>query len=243
MSPEAGRRGQRSDGESVMEVAAAAPWTEVFEASDRKQPSLGSSTLTLAPLVADSTAVRRSQPILIAPNRYERRRAACSRGTLVCGRAYELRVGLESVTRPRAISHLMCKEVSVNRLHACETTRPRFHFPVWFPVPRSQRQQPPPFFFLLLLFDPQFGSVRFSSVRHGFDIGPTSRRSSRSLVSLGTNKQVVTGRFTQVQKYLDNDTVDLNRNTIKMQRISVDIRDFISNSLRWRQSDSINQYL
>ncbi|XP_069560577.1 growth factor receptor-bound protein 7 [Brachyistius frenatus] len=57
----------------MMEVAG--PWTEVFEGSERKEesgggePLLGSSTLTLAPLVADSPSVRRSQPILITSSR------------------------------------------------------------------------------------------------------------------------------------------------------------------------------
>ncbi|XP_034050542.1 growth factor receptor-bound protein 7 isoform X2 [Thalassophryne amazonica] len=51
------------------------PWTEVFDGSDRKENPraaetlLGSSSLTLAPLVADSLSIRRSQPILIAANR------------------------------------------------------------------------------------------------------------------------------------------------------------------------------
>nr|XP_046232622.1 growth factor receptor-bound protein 7 isoform X2 [Scatophagus argus] len=57
----------------MMEVAG--PWTEVFEGSERSEKSgradalLGSSTLTLAPLVADSPSIRRSQPIFIASNR------------------------------------------------------------------------------------------------------------------------------------------------------------------------------
>ncbi|XP_042372674.1 growth factor receptor-bound protein 10-like, partial [Plectropomus leopardus] len=54
----------------MMEVAG--PWTEVFEGSERKETSggaVGSSTLTLAPLVADAPSVRRSQPILITVNR------------------------------------------------------------------------------------------------------------------------------------------------------------------------------
>ncbi|XP_041670807.1 growth factor receptor-bound protein 7 [Cheilinus undulatus] len=57
----------------MMEVAG--PWTEVFEASERTEKPgrsdtlLGSSTLTLAPLVTESPSVRRSQPILITPNR------------------------------------------------------------------------------------------------------------------------------------------------------------------------------
>ncbi|XP_076008423.1 growth factor receptor-bound protein 7 isoform X2 [Genypterus blacodes] len=56
-----------------MEVAG--PWTEVFEGSERNETSggasdlLGSSTLTLTPLIADSPSVRRSQPILITANR------------------------------------------------------------------------------------------------------------------------------------------------------------------------------
>ncbi|XP_030255226.1 growth factor receptor-bound protein 7 isoform X1 [Sparus aurata] len=52
----------------MMEVAAG-PWTEVFEGSERNGESLGSSTLTLAPLVADSPSIRRSQPIFINSNR------------------------------------------------------------------------------------------------------------------------------------------------------------------------------
>ncbi|XP_071755281.1 growth factor receptor-bound protein 7 [Centroberyx gerrardi] len=58
-----------------MEVAG--PWTEVFGGSDRQEPSggeealLGSSSLTLAPLVTDSPSVRRSQPILITANRFK----------------------------------------------------------------------------------------------------------------------------------------------------------------------------
>ncbi|XP_029312136.1 growth factor receptor-bound protein 7 [Cottoperca gobio] len=54
----------------MMEVAG--PWTEVFEGSEMSGGSetlLGSSTLTLAPLVADSPSIRRSQPILITLNR------------------------------------------------------------------------------------------------------------------------------------------------------------------------------
>lgn len=57
----------------MMEVAG--PWTEVFEGSERKEMSegaetlLGSSTLTLAPLVADSPPLHRSRPILITSNR------------------------------------------------------------------------------------------------------------------------------------------------------------------------------
>ncbi|XP_028286981.1 growth factor receptor-bound protein 7 [Parambassis ranga] len=56
-----------------MEVAG--PWTEVFEASERTENSvgaetmLGSSTLTLAPLVPESPSIRHSQPILITSNR------------------------------------------------------------------------------------------------------------------------------------------------------------------------------
>lgn len=58
----------------MMEVAAAAPWTDVFEsertqASSRVGASLGGSSLTLAPLMADSGSVRRSQPIFITANR------------------------------------------------------------------------------------------------------------------------------------------------------------------------------
>ena len=62
-----------------MEVAG--PWTEVFEGSselkekpDRAEKLLGNSSLTLAPLVADSPSIRRSQPIFITSNRYDRRR-------------------------------------------------------------------------------------------------------------------------------------------------------------------------
>ncbi|XP_026207899.1 growth factor receptor-bound protein 7 [Anabas testudineus] len=57
----------------MMEVAG--PWTEVFEGSERTEESggadslLGSSTLTLAPLVSDSPSIRRSQPIFITSNR------------------------------------------------------------------------------------------------------------------------------------------------------------------------------
>lgn len=51
-----------------MEVAAG-PWTEVFEGSERTETSLGSSTLTLAPLVAEPPSLRRSQPIFINSNR------------------------------------------------------------------------------------------------------------------------------------------------------------------------------
>ena len=60
-----------------MEVAADAPWEDMFE-SERKQVSgeaetlLSSSNPTLTPLVADSASVRRSQPIFITSNRYER---------------------------------------------------------------------------------------------------------------------------------------------------------------------------
>ncbi|XP_061563725.1 growth factor receptor-bound protein 7 [Cololabis saira] len=56
-----------------MEVAGM--WTEVFEDSQRQEMSageevlLGSSTLTLAPLVADSPSIRRSRPIRIGSNR------------------------------------------------------------------------------------------------------------------------------------------------------------------------------
>lgn len=59
---------------NMMEVAAG-PWTEVFEGSERTETSgraetlLGSSTLTLAPLVADPPSVRRSQPIFISSSR------------------------------------------------------------------------------------------------------------------------------------------------------------------------------
>ncbi|KAF3853974.1 hypothetical protein F7725_014662, partial [Dissostichus mawsoni] len=58
---------------NMMEVAG--PWTEVFEGSEMKDMSdgaetlLGSSTLTLAPLVPESPSIRRSQPILITVNR------------------------------------------------------------------------------------------------------------------------------------------------------------------------------
>lgn len=55
----------------MMEVAGS--WAEVFEGSEAKEESsetlLGSSTLTLAPLVSDSPSIRRSQPILITSNR------------------------------------------------------------------------------------------------------------------------------------------------------------------------------
>lgn len=57
-----------------MEVAAG-PWPEVFEGDDGTEARdggdvlLGSSTLTLAPLVADSPSVRRSKPIFISSNR------------------------------------------------------------------------------------------------------------------------------------------------------------------------------
>lgn len=56
----------------MMEVAG--PWTEVFEGSDRNgspedESFLRGSTLTLAPLVSESTSVRRSQPILITASR------------------------------------------------------------------------------------------------------------------------------------------------------------------------------
>lgn len=58
----------------MMEVAAAAPWTDVLESernqvSGRAETLLGSSNLTLAPLMADSASVRRSQPIFITSNR------------------------------------------------------------------------------------------------------------------------------------------------------------------------------
>ncbi|KAM9425157.1 growth factor receptor-bound protein 7 [Pholidichthys leucotaenia] len=51
------------------------PWTEGFEGFERKEESegeeapLGSSSLTLAPLVADSPSIHRSTPILITSNR------------------------------------------------------------------------------------------------------------------------------------------------------------------------------
>lgn len=122
-----------------MEVAG--PWTEVFEGSERKEKSggagtlLGSSTLTLAPLVADGPSIHRSQPILITSNRYDQQQHAqehrrhyslwemtsCSIGsthtlteqTWVSGsRGY----WLKSVTQPQAISHLMFKEVSINQI-------------------------------------------------------------------------------------------------------------------------------
>ncbi|XP_030018871.1 growth factor receptor-bound protein 7 [Sphaeramia orbicularis] len=54
----------------MMEVAG--HWSEVFggsESSEGTENLLGSSTLTLAPLVADSPTIRRSQPILINTNR------------------------------------------------------------------------------------------------------------------------------------------------------------------------------
>ncbi|XP_044194081.1 growth factor receptor-bound protein 7 [Thunnus albacares] len=58
----------------MMEVEG--PWTEVFEGSETvneksggAETLLGSSTLTLAPLIADSPSIRRSQPILITSNR------------------------------------------------------------------------------------------------------------------------------------------------------------------------------
>ncbi|KAM4623894.1 growth factor receptor-bound protein 7 [Polymixia lowei] len=53
---------QRLNPSEAMEVAGS--WKEVFEGSE-----VGSSTLTLAPLLADTASVRRSQPILITPNR------------------------------------------------------------------------------------------------------------------------------------------------------------------------------
>lgn len=59
----------------MTEVVAAAPWTDMFEpernqGSGRAEALLGSSSLTLAPLMAESASVRRSQPIFIASNRY-----------------------------------------------------------------------------------------------------------------------------------------------------------------------------
>lgn len=59
----------------MMEVAGDDPWTDMFESERNQVPGLeetllGSSNLTLAPLVADSTSVRRSQPILITSSRY-----------------------------------------------------------------------------------------------------------------------------------------------------------------------------
>lgn len=74
-----------------MEVAAG-PWTEVFEGSERNGESLGSSTLTLAPLVADSPSIRRSQPIFINSNRYDQQEA----GTLTQTALFTRR-GLESI--------------------------------------------------------------------------------------------------------------------------------------------------
>uniref|UniRef100_H2SZ58 Growth factor receptor bound protein 7 n=1 Tax=Takifugu rubripes TaxID=31033 RepID=H2SZ58_TAKRU len=56
----------------MMEVAAAAPWTDMLErnqASGRADTLLGGSSLTLAPLMADSVSVRRSQPIFITSHR------------------------------------------------------------------------------------------------------------------------------------------------------------------------------
>ncbi|XP_028332126.1 growth factor receptor-bound protein 7 [Gouania willdenowi] len=64
----------------MMEVASGA-WTEVFEASEQSEAEealLGGSTLTLAPLVVDTHTVRRSQPILIAPNRAKGVDSLCS---------------------------------------------------------------------------------------------------------------------------------------------------------------------
>ncbi|XP_034564571.1 growth factor receptor-bound protein 7-like [Notolabrus celidotus] len=66
----------------MMEVAG--PWMEVFEGSERTEKPgraetlLGSSTLTLAPLVAESPSVRRSQPILITSNRVKGRESFSS---------------------------------------------------------------------------------------------------------------------------------------------------------------------
>ncbi|XP_046888458.1 growth factor receptor-bound protein 7 isoform X1 [Hypomesus transpacificus] len=56
----------------VMEIEG--PWTEVFECSERKQDHgeeelLGSSTLTLAPLVPRPPPVQRSQPLIITKSR------------------------------------------------------------------------------------------------------------------------------------------------------------------------------
>ncbi len=81
---------------NMMEVAG--PWTEVFEGSERTETSggadtlLGSSTLTLAPLVADSPSIPRSQPILITSNRYNQQEAATP-----AHRAWLTRSGLESI--------------------------------------------------------------------------------------------------------------------------------------------------
>lgn len=60
----------------MMEVAAAGAWTDMFElernqVSGQAETWLGGSNLTLAPLVADSVSVRRSQPIFITSNRYD----------------------------------------------------------------------------------------------------------------------------------------------------------------------------
>lgn len=58
-----------------MEVAAG-PWSEIFEGDGGTEANsggdvmLGSSTLTLTPLVAESPSVRRSQPIFISSNRW-----------------------------------------------------------------------------------------------------------------------------------------------------------------------------
>lgn len=59
----------------MTEVAAASPWTDMFEleknqASGRAEARLGGSSLTLTPLAADSVSVRRSQPIFIPSNRW-----------------------------------------------------------------------------------------------------------------------------------------------------------------------------
>lgn len=42
------------------------------DSSDEEEVSLGCSTLTLSPLVPESPPLRRSQPILISTNRYDR---------------------------------------------------------------------------------------------------------------------------------------------------------------------------
>lgn len=53
-----------------MEVAAAAPWTDMLELERNQADTLlGGSSLTLAPLMADSVSVRRSQPIFITSSR------------------------------------------------------------------------------------------------------------------------------------------------------------------------------
>lgn len=58
-----------------MEVAAGR-WSEIFEGDGGREAHnggdvmLGSSTLTLTPLVDDSPSVRRSQPIFISSNRW-----------------------------------------------------------------------------------------------------------------------------------------------------------------------------